>query len=447
LSQSGPRGPRVFLIEKSDVFGAGAAYATNNPAHLLNTRAGNMSAFPGEPDHFLNWLAAKGEGGPDGPAPSCFVSRHIYGQYLGFLLREAAMGSGAAGRFYLVPDEAVSLTRRPAGGFAIRLALGKDLEADAAVVATGNPPPHPPGLEDSGVVGSEFYVGDPWSSGAAQAIPKDGTVLLLGTGLTMIDFAIALVRDDHRAPVIALSRRGLLPHSHAEPPRQPLPAPPSLSANVVADLAALRRTVFEQAKRGRDWPDVMDALRPITAAYWRSLPLEEQRRFLRHLRPWWEIHRHRVAPEAAQRLQTLLRSGALEVRKGRLKALALSSHRALPVMVTWTPRASRCTMQFSVSRVINCMGPGNDPALSPLPLFQQMLKEGLIQPDGLGLGIAVDSSCRAIAREGYANPALFAIGPATRGTFWEVTAIPDIRTQAVSIAKGILAELARAGAR
>jgi uncharacterized NAD(P)/FAD-binding protein YdhS len=204
------------------------------------------------PGHFMDWLAAKGQGGPGGVTPSCFVSRHTYGQYLASLLREAAVSSGAVGRFYLVPDEAVSVTRRASGGFTIRLALGKDIQVSAAVIATGNPPPYPPGVEDDGVLGSEFYVGDAWSRNAAQTVPKDGTVLLLGTGLTMIDFAIALVRDGHCGPIVALSRRGLLPQSHGEPPRQPLPPPPFLSANILADFAALRRTMIVQAKRGRD---------------------------------------------------------------------------------------------------------------------------------------------------------------------------------------------------
>jgi uncharacterized NAD(P)/FAD-binding protein YdhS len=444
LTQSGRGGPRIYLIEKSDVFGAGAAYSTNDPAHILNTRVINMSAFPDKPNHFLDWVGKTGACGPEMPTPSCFVSRHTYGQYLRALLRDAAISGDAAGRFYLVADEAVSLIRDGAGGFVIRTAIGKDRPVQAAVIATGNPPPHPPGVEDDGVLTSSYYVGDPWAAIAAASAPaKNSAVLLLGTGLTMVDFAIALTRDGHTGPIIALSRRGLLPRPHGLPARQPLPPPPRLSSNIVTDLASLRRTIADEAARGRDWRDVIDALRPGTTAYWRSLPLSDRQRFLRHLRPWWDVHRHRLASEVAAQLQNLLQKGALEIRMGRLKALSLSKGAQEPVTVTWTPRASQTRVQFQVSQIINCTGPGNNPALSPFPIIRQMLADGLVRPDALGLGIAVDSASRVIADAGFADRRLFAVGPATRGTFWEVTAVPDIRVQAANVAREVLAVLER----
>jgi uncharacterized NAD(P)/FAD-binding protein YdhS len=444
LNQGGSDGPRIYLIEKYETFGAGAAYSTSDPAHLLNTRTGNMSGFPDKPGHFLDWLAENEGVGSRGISPACFVSRHTYGRYLRSILRDAATGSDAVGRFYLVPDEAVSVRRGSDCGFTIRLALGKDIHADAVVIAIGNPPPHPPGVEDNGVLNSPYYSGDPWAFEAANQSRKDGTIVLLGTGLTTIDFALSLARNGHRAPIVALSRRGLLPRRHSAPPAQQLPAPPLLTSNILADLKTLRRAIAESEKNRSDWRDVIDSLRPITAAYWQSLAEAEQQRFLRHLRPWWEVHRHRIAPEAADKFDALLSSGQMEIKRGRLKRLALTGDAETPVAVTWLPKGSDKPALFSVSRVVNCMGPGNNPLRSPFPLVQQMLRDGLLQPDGLGLGVAVSSSCQIISKSGVPEPALFALGPVTRGTFWEVTAIPDIRVQAASVAKNVLCALADA---
>jgi uncharacterized NAD(P)/FAD-binding protein YdhS len=441
LRQGGRHGPRVYLIEKQAPFGFGAAYSTSDPCHLLNTRAGNMSGFPDEPRHFLDWLQSHAGPKPEPATPSCFVSRQTFGLYLRSLLRDAVTGSAAAGRLYIVPDEAVSLRPAAAGRFRIRLALGREIEADSAVLAMGNPPPHPPGVADSGVLGSSHYIADPWSCSIPDIAPKDGTVLILGTGLTMVDAVLSLAKEGHRGPIIALSRRGLIPRRHREAQAgEPLPPPP-LTSRLTADLRAVRLHIKERIPPGRDWRDVVDALRPVTAAYWRTLPLPDKRRFLRHLRAWWDVHRHRLAPEAADRLEALLSCGALEIRRGRLTGLALTGDESLPVSVTWTPKASNMPMQFKVSSIVNCMGPGNNPRHSPFPLIRQMLQEGLIQADALELGLAVDDKGRVIAGSGETEHLVFALGPVTRGTFWEVTAIPDIRVKAAEVAKAVLAAL------
>lgn len=447
LNESGSRGPRVYLIEKQDTFGFGAAYSTNDPSHLLNVRAGNMSAFPGRPRHFLDWLEANGPAGSEPVSAASFVTRQTYGRYLRSLLLDAATGPGAAGRLYIVPDEAIAIRALGGGRFSIRLALGKDIVADAVVLAIGNPPPPPPGVSDGGVCASAHYIADPWSQGHSWAAQGDGTTLILGTGLTMVDTVLSLERLGHRGPIIALSRRGLLPRRHASAgtvDASPIRVP--LTSNAVADLRSLRRAIREQALQGRDWREVINSLRPITIAYWRSLPRIEQQRFVRHARAWWEVHRHRLAPEAAEKLDALMRSGKLEIRRGRIKSLCLTGDARAPVCVFWNPYASATMVQMRVEKIINCMGPGHDLRQSPLPLIRQLLSSGLITPDALGLGLAVDAAGKAIRVCGGVEPALFALGPVTRGTFWEVTAIPDIRVKAADVAKGVLLALQKQAA-
>ena len=198
LSQGGRDGPRVYLIEKEETFGFGAAYSTNDPSHLLNTRAGNMSGFPDKPRHFLDWLQANTEESSNPVTPSSFVSRQTYGRYLRSLLCDAVTGANAAGRLQIVPEEAVSVHRRPNGRFYVRFARGKEIEADGVVVAAGNPPPHPLGVEDDGVLTSLHYIGNPWSSRVVEIEPEAGTVLILGTGLTMVDIVLSLAQQGHR---------------------------------------------------------------------------------------------------------------------------------------------------------------------------------------------------------------------------------------------------------
>ena len=344
--------------------------------------------------------------------------------------------------FYIVPDEVVFVRRALDGGFCVQLALGKEIKADSVVLALGNPPPHPPGVADTAVLASPHYIGDPWSCGLSAINPKDGPVLILGSGLTMVDVVVALVRSGHRGPVVALSRRGLLPRRHAEATfGQTLPDPPELSSRIASDLLAVRHWIHDQSRKGGDWRDAIDALRPITATYWRSLPLADRGRFLRHLRPWWDVHRHRLAPQVAEELDSLLASGMLKVVQGRLRSLSLTNDPDLPVSVTWTPRATHAQDSFFVSTVINCMGPGSNLRLSPHMLIRQMVAEQLVRPDALGLGLAVDDSGRALTPYGEVESKLFALGPITRGTFWEVTAIPDIRVKAAKVAEAVLLAL------
>ncbi len=266
MRHSGAGGPRIYLIEQQSGFGAGRAYSTGNPSHRLNTRVGNMSAFADAPNHFLEWAARNAEFCTvDGQS---FVSRKTYGDYLQFLLRHASTGADAAGRLYLVPDEAVGL-ERSASGFDLHLGVGKSLAVDAAVIATGNPPPHPPLIRNQAFFDTSRYVGDPWSSDWLTRLYGRETILLLGTGLTMIDVLLSLHDRRHQGAVYALSRRGLLPRTHKQsttPGVMPPPLPPKLSEA----LRAVRHRVRAAAVHGVDWRDVMDALRPVTRPYWRA---------------------------------------------------------------------------------------------------------------------------------------------------------------------------------
>lgn len=436
---SNPQGPRIFLIEKRQGFGVGVAYSTGNADHLLNVRAGNMSAFPDQPAHFTDWLRDRD---PDLLAAG-FVPRRTYGAYLSGLLRAAAMSDRAAGRLMLVNDEATSLIIGE-GRPRLRLAVGRELLIDALVLATGNGAPEPPHVPDGGLGASPRYIADPWAADAFRHVAPEDAVLLLGTGLTMVDVALTLKSIGHEGPKIAMSRRGLLPRRHAAPvavPPDPLPPlPPVLSAA----LRIVRRHVkryHEAQGDAADWRAVIDALRPVTRGFWQALDTPTRRRFMRHLRPWWDVHRHRLAPVVADRLTAMLESGEITLKAGRLRAFALEGTGARQqVAVQWRPRRGTADEALQVAHVVNCTGPGGDLSRNGPPIIRSLLAAGLARPDALGLGLDLDGDGRLIAADGCAGR-FYALGPASRGAFWEVTAIPDIRVQAQQVAAAICRDL------
>ncbi|MEO8926301.1 MAG: FAD-dependent oxidoreductase [Caulobacteraceae bacterium] len=415
-------GPRVLLIERGPRFGRGAAYATTNPDHLLNVRATNMSAFVEEPSHFLDWLAAAGVAEPD----RVFVTRDRYGQYLQSLLRKAAADGRAAGRLSMEHDDVRALTR-DGEAWRVHLALGRGLSADAVVLALGNLPPPAPAEIDEALIASGHYVADPWAWNPA-GVPAGGDILLLGSGLTAVDIALSIQGKRPDTSIVALSRRGLLPRPHGDA------ASPTAAAR--APKGSPLDVLIEVRRRATgDWRGAIDALRPYVQTLWRGWSVKERLQFLRHSRPWWDVHRHRLAPEVAARVEAFQRAGLLSIVAGRLRDL-----RAGPdgVEAAWTARGGQAVERRTFALVVNCAGPRGDLAQCGDPLVAGLLAAGDIRPDACRLGVDVDSRSRAIGADGAARETLFAVGPITHGQFYEITSVPDIRIQAADCAGAIL---------
>ncbi|HEY9233410.1 MAG TPA: FAD/NAD(P)-binding protein [Phenylobacterium sp.] len=421
-----PDGPVVRLIERGDAFARGAAYSTANPDHLLNVRVSNMSAYPHDPEHFTRWLSQHEGWSSHGG----FVTRGVYGDYLQDLLRRALKETGGD-RLLLEHDEAVDVERSGAG-WRVRLALGRTIEASAVVLALGVLRPAPPASAAAALLESGRYIGDPWDPKAR--LDEEATdVLLLGAGLTMIDVAISLWRPGRR--FVAISRRGLMARPHASTGAE-------LTINPAGSPLQLLRAVRKASENGR-WREAIDALRPHVQSIWLGWSLAERRAFLRHLRPWWDVHRHRLAAGAARRIGLMMRGCELVVRAGQITGLDLGKDE---VEVAWRPRGGRVMRRLSVDAVVNCAGLLGDLEASPDRLLSRLLARGLIRPDACRLGADVDAGSHLIGGDGVPQPGLFAVGPLTRGAFWEITSVPDIRSQAAGAAQTILSGLRRAAA-
>lgn len=424
---SSPRSPRVFLIEKTDSFGPGLAYGTRRGEHRLNVRAGNMSAWPDQPFDFLYWLAERR--GEDAADPAAFAARADYGAYLRERIAKAATTNAAAGQLVLVGDEAVGL-RRAGERFEVELAMGRRLDVDAAVLAFGNMPPRAPEAVRRAALPAGMLVEDPWAPLALDAIGPHERVLLLGAGLTMADVVAALDAQGHEGAILALSRRGLAPQRHIGAMGGGAP----LFARVERLSLAVR--AFRRAARDKgEWRALFDGLRPVTQNLWLGLSEAERARFLRHLRPWWDAHRHRLAPATADRLDALRGEGRLRIVAGKLDRVEPGANGA--VRTAWRGRGRNDLEEAAFDRIIVCTGPDSDLRRAGQPLVRGLLADGLIRPDRWGLGLDVDTAGQAVNAGGEVEPALFALGPATRGAFWEVTAVPDIRIQAAGLAQAL----------
>ena len=409
-------GPRATLIERASVPGKGLAYGAAHPSHVLNVRAGNMSALPDDPSHFVRWLEARGV--PD--APASFIPRLTYGEYLREQL--AAAQAAAPERLTIVQGDVVDLNDAVA-----TLGDGRRIAGDAAVLAVGNLPPHtPPGL-DPALLPAGRYIADPWDPAASAGLTSDDTVLIIGSGLTMIDVALLLKANGFAGSIVALSRRGLLPRPHEGPGAnwKRIDERPKLCAS------RLVRVLRERSK-AVGWRNAVDELRPFTQDMWSNADADERARFLRHLRPWWDVHRHRLAPEVHARLTDMIDRGQLTVRGGKTLGFAPGDS---GVDVRWRPRGSSTPETLRVSRVINAIGPQGDLTRTEDPLLAGLHARGLIRPDTAHLGIDVAPDAATIGVDGAASEWLYALGPMTRGAFWEIVAVPDIRTQTWSLAR------------
>ena len=425
---------RIVLIDDRMEMAAGLAFSPDHQDWLLNVSAAQMSLDSSRPGDLVDFARRQGMriGAQD------FLSRALYGRYLSASLQDATESStmelariwGRVSRLTQLHDRARS--------WRIDLDDGHLLFVDEVVLAIGNPSPaRPPALQ--AIRGTRWYVQDPWTSWPQDRPDRaPRRVLLLGTGLTMADVALRLaLRGPEPPEILALSRHGRLPQSHATFSRAALR--PGAVASIRASGGSLRelvsvvRTLSDHAKSaGSDWREVINSVRRIAPDLWVGLSPEDRRRFLRHVRPLWDVHRHRLPPAAAQELQRMRDAGRLTIRAGSIEAANITR---AGIEVIWRPRGTRQRERVVVGRIFNCTGPDYRPARSDNELVQSLLTSGLITPDPLELGIRVTDTSEVIAADGRVAKGLYYVGPWLRASHWEATAVPELREHARRLAE------------
>lgn len=420
---------RVIIVNRSGTMARGLAYGTNSSHHLLNVPAGNMTALVDEPDSFLEFCR---ERHPESGGHS-FMPRKLYGEYLHHLL-DAELKRHSQTARHLVAE--VTCLQPAGNGIRIHLGSGDVLDADHVVLAFGNFSPRSPAMMRSPHL-QTFYDRDPWSPNRQTKIAPDASVALLGCGLTALDVLTSLKQAEHAGPILMLSRRGLLPTAHRQlhSHRHDLS---SIEQQLLAEspsalkyLRSVRNAIKEKEAAGLDWRDVIAALRRATPELWKRLPLTERQRFLRHLQPYWDIHRHRAAPDTYDLFARTLESGRLKTLAGRL----ISAQRdGDGVLLEIRARKTQQVEQLRVNHIINCTGPDSDLRQTREPLLAQLIESGMLVPDSLGLGLHVDDELAVIDSEGSPSPSLSYVGPMLKAEWWEATAVPELRQHSHKLA-------------
>lgn len=327
LAYKGDERLEVNLVERRDTVGRGVAYSTDQDVHLLNVPAAKMGAFPDDIEHFHRWLISNGY---DYYLAS-FVPRRIFGEYLRSCLEEADRSKAASVALNIFDDEAVDidLNGRKAE---VKLASGDTLFSEKVAIAFGNfLPPHPT-VPDLSFTNSPKYFQDPWGPGVFDGIGRNDSVLIIGSGLSMVDVTLQLANRSHRGTINAISTRGLLPAVHKLGCTYPPFHSEIVGSKRVTDISrTVRKHIRTAETDSSDWRAVIDSLRPVTQQIWTDLPLAEKKYFMQHLSRCWNAARHRMAPEAAEVIDELRGTGQLQVLKGR------------------TATASRCVSRLSAS--------------------------------------------------------------------------------------------------
>jgi uncharacterized NAD(P)/FAD-binding protein YdhS len=442
LLRKSDRPIEVRVIERLGPIGAGVAYRTSHPAHLLNVRTRAMSLDPDAPDHLLRWLAAEGQDAARtwnaSLDPEGFVPRALYREYVDHALRSASREARDGVTLERITGHAMN-AEVESGGVSIRIDDDRLLRTGSVVLAIGNPSPAHPTPVDLPFYRSGRYIRDPWSEESISTIERDDHVLVLGSNLTMFDVAVSLASRSHRGPITALSRHGLISTAHGDASSVAVPFPPG---SVPRGLRELVRTMRERARdeeaRGSGWRSVIDGFRPTVSQAWRQFSDADRRRFLAHVRPFWEIHRHRAPVEVMAGVDALRASGQLTFRAGRIRRIEEMNDR---VSVTFLARGATREDWIRVDRIVNATGPDADYRRVDDPFLNALFDAGQIRPGPLGMGLDAEEDGAIVDARGQRSRLLSTLGPTLRGALWETTAVPEIRVQARALAERLLREI------
>lgn len=407
----------VFLFDRADNVPRGVAYSFPQPWLRLNIPASKMGGvLERDPTSFAEWVERR-----HGLAPSEYVARYVYGDYLSEAL-EALAGCAV---FHFERHEITAICPLHDGGGYQVFAGNTPIEVDGVILCTGHLPP------------SRFLEADPrvvqdvWAPRAMEGIDPNEKVILIGTGATAVDVVLTLRQTGHRGLITMISPHGLLPQVDAPVVPYPDFYDPKNSHSPLTLLRLIRSEIDRAKDAGVAWQNVVNSLRRHTTEIWQGWSRPQRKQFLRHAAQRWLIHRHRLPPDVAETLGGMICSKALEVRRARYKSLKATSA-GLEVQLV-----GRVAGLIVVDRVLNCTGPSFTFAQACAPLYKQLFRDGLARQDELGLGLAVDDESQMLSQEGQPQRGFYVLGSATRGQFWETIAVPDIRLRASMIANHI----------
>ncbi|MDL5593653.1 FAD/NAD(P)-binding protein [Bacillus subtilis] len=435
---------QILVIEPRAELGRGEAYSAVELGHTLNGNAARMSVDPDNADDLTQWLTAHiAVGGwPESdqqhvPVSELFPPRGLFGVYVQQRLAEAQqVGAQHGSTVEHVRAEVIDVLAS-ADSVQLTLSDGQRLQGAFAVLATGMfPAARTPQKQSSGLNAAGL---DPWDVSAMRQLDPQSTVLIIGSGLTMVDAVVSLEQAGHRGPIEVFSRHGLLPHVRRQPPAwvdflaedHSIRTPRQL-------LRELRRHCRDAIEQGIDWQAPLDTVRAHIGRLWSQASDVQRRQFVRHVRPWWESHHHRSPPLSAELVERLHREGRLRIHAASYKGLEPVSGGGVGIRVRRRGESETHVVQGAA--LINSSGIEYDWRRVDRPLPQQLLARGLVQPGPLALGIAAAVDGAVLDAQGKVSQRLFVMGPPLRGMWWESTAVTDVASQAKALAARLVAQ-------
>lgn len=441
LRQAGRR--HILIVEPRSELGRGEAYSAVEPGHTLNGNAARMSVDPDNADDLTEWLTTYTAAGgwPESaeqqvPVAELFPPRGVFGLYAQQRLAEAQTSAARYGcSVEHVRGEVVDL-QVDQDLVRATLADGQSLQARFAALATGMyAASRTPQRQSSGLNAATM---DPWDVDAMTRLDPQARVVIIGSGLTMVDAVVSLQQAGHRGAISLFSRHGLLPQVRRQPPAWPdfLAENPDIRSPRQL-LRALREQCARAQSRGIDWQAPLDTVRANIGRLWHQASDVERRQFVRHVRPWWESHHHRSPPQSAALLTSLIEQGRVTIEAASMQGLEILSGGQLQIRLRYRGQRQSCTVIGDA--LINSTGIEYDWRRVDRPLPRQLLARGLVQPGPLALGIAADRGGAVLDAGGVVSSRLFALGPPLRGMWWESTSVTDVAAQAKALAQRLVA--------
>ena len=422
-----PGGSEVVLIEKNPEFlGRGVAYQYDFTHQPLNVVAGGMSLFPDKPLDFVKWLEAnhfRYNHLIDQVSPEAFIPRKIFGDYV--LENLEKIQQEVSERLQIRIDEAISIMdfgKRKTVVFA----SGNALHADHVILALGNFPPADLFATHNPVQNDPRYFASPWSDRVYSDIKGDEDILLVGSGLTAVDIVLGLIVRKFRGKVTMLSRRGVFPLPHDLTHQ-------AISITVPENYSPRKMLLWVRYLMRKNpevpWSVIIDGLRPYTQKIWLQWIVSDKQYFLKKIRPYWEIARHRIPSASSERLNNMMEKGQLVLKKGTIEEASVSSN---GIEILYRSESGLNSQVFQ--KVINCTGPESNYRKVRFPIIVDLIASGKVKIDELGLGIKCTPEGSIINDQGEVEQGIWCIGPMRKAVLWETTALRELREQSSALA-------------
>ncbi len=422
IKHAGDKPLAVNLIEKKSRLNRGLAYSTAQDVHLLNVPAAKMGAFPDRVTHFHEWLTAQGYD----YQPTDFAPRKLYGNYLSEIFQQTIAQKADNIQFNYFDGEAVDI-EFDSQVSKVLTDSGETIESDETVIAFGNFLPANLPTINREYIESPKYFRNAYDTEIVEKIAPDDEILLIGTGLTAVDNILSFYHRGHRGKITMLSTHGWLPTVHAK-----TEVYPNFDAELkgAKDLLQLFKIVRQHCERAENWRGAIDAMRSATPQIWLELPFAEKRRFMRRVRRLWDISRHRIPPACAAICEELEKANKLEIVSGKIVDIIQKNGGKFTVVYKY----HGAEKSLQTGTIINCTGSESNFQRLESTLVRNLLKKGAIKPDALRMGLDAAPDGKLIGQNDQVSEHFWTLSNALKGILYETTAMPEIRSQAHSLA-------------